>query len=130
MEIYKIVIVDLKTRVNIKTFVEVDEAESSENITIKMVINSYEVISSDYNYFSAYQDFRDKLLELGYGIKCNGSKINSVQSNMMNATNKIYFIKIDEVVKSKDIVNIWDYIDIDDFPNTKQQFDFFQKWSK
>ncbi len=33
--------------------------------------------------FDAYQKFRDELLEMGYGLQCNVSRINAIQSPMM-----------------------------------------------
>ena len=78
----------------------------------------------------AYQEFRDKLLEAGYGIKCNGSRLNAVQSGMMETTDKIYLVEMGRQALMKDIVHIWDYADIDTFPDTKQQNEFFQQWAK
>lgn len=70
------------------------------------------------------------MLQLGYGIKCNGSRINAVQSGMMGATEKVYLVEFGRQALMKDIVYIWDYADITEFPNTKQQKDFFEQWTK
>jgi hypothetical protein len=130
MEIHKVVLIELNEKTELIIRVEVDEAEISENIYINAKIKEQEFTSSSYNYLSAYQEFRDKLLEIGYGIKCNGSRINAVQSGMMGATDKIYLVEVGKQAIMKDIVHIWDYADIDSFPNTKQQNDFFNQWIK
>lgn len=130
MEIHKVVLIELNEKTELIIRVEVDEAEISENIYINAKIKEQEFTSSSYNYLSAYQEFRDKLLEIGYGIKCNGSRINAVQSGMMGATDKIYLVEVGKQAMMKDIVHIWDYADIDSFPNTKQQNDFFYQWIK
>ena len=130
MEIHKVVLIELNEKTELIIRVEVDEAEISENIYINAKIKEQEFTSSSYNYLSAYQEFRDKLLEIGYGIKCNGSRINAVQSGMMGATDKIYLVEVGKQAMMKDIVHIWDYADIDSFPNTKQQNDFFNQWIK
>lgn len=70
MEIYKVILVDLNTKEVLPIQVEVDEAETTDNITIHAVIGEQNITSSGYNYLPAYQTFRDKLLVLGYGIKC------------------------------------------------------------
>lgn len=130
MEIHEVVLIELNTGTELTTRVEIDEAEISENIYINAKIKEREITSSNYNYLPAYQEFRDKLLEIGYGIKCNGSRLNAVQSGMMGATDKVYLVEIGRQALMKDIVHIWDYADIDTFPDTKQQNDFFSHWIK
>lgn len=94
MEIYKIILVNLNKKEVLSTQVEVDKAETTDNITIHAVIGKQDITSSDYNYLPAYQTFKDKLLVWGYGIKCNGSRLNAVQSEMMSATDKVYLVEI------------------------------------
>ena len=130
MEIYDVIVMELNTRIELNVQVEVDEAENSENIVITANINKHEITSANYYYLPAYQEFRDKLLEAGYGIKCNGSRLNAVQSGMMETTDKIYLVEMGGQALMKDIVHIWDYADIDTFPDTKQQNEFFQQWAK
>ena len=89
-----------------------------------------EIVVSNYNYLPAYQEFRDRLLQLGLGIKCNGSRINAVQSGMMGANEKMYLVEIGKQARRENIVHIWDYAEIDTFPDTKQQSAFFEQWIK
>lgn len=127
METYEIILIKINTKEELTVQVEVDEAENSENIVINAQISGQEITSANYNYLPAYQEFRDKLLEAGYGIKCNGSRLNAVQSGMMGATDKVYLVEIGKQALTKDIVHIWDYADIEDFPNTRMQTDFFEQ---
>ena len=130
MEIYEITVMNLNTQEAQGLPVEVDEAEESEYIVIKTVFLGQEISVSDYNYLPAYQTFRDKLIQLGYGIKCNGSRLNAVQSGMMGATDKVYLVELGRQAMMKDIVHIWDNVNIEEFPNTEQQKEFFEQWSK
>ena len=130
MEVYEVKLLELNTSAEVSATVEVDEAESSENIIMNIKISGQDITSSNYNYLQAYQDFRDKLLKLGFGIKCNGSRINAVQSGMMGANDKMYLVEMGKSALKEDIVHIWDYADIDDFPDTNQQSIFFEKWVK
>lgn len=130
MEIYEVVVVDLIKNDLTTLTVEVDEGETTEDIVIKADVLGQEVIASNYNYLPAYQEFRDKLLQLGLGIKCNGSKVNAVQSGMMGANDKIYLVEMGKQARMKDVVHIWDYAEIDTFPDTKQQITFFEHWVK
>lgn len=128
MEIYDVILIHIKSKQEMTIHVEVDETEETDYIVINADINEEKFISENYSYFSAFQEFRDKLLEKGYGIKCNGSKINAVQSGMMSATDKIYLVEKGKQSLIKDMVHLWDYADIDDFPDTKQQNSFFEEW--
>lgn len=130
MEKYEITIITLNTKIETQISVEVDEAEQTKNIVISALVSGKKIDVEDYNYLPAYQSFRDVLLQLGFGIKCNGSRINAVQSGMMGTTDKVYLVELGKQAKMKDIVHIWDYADIDIFPDTKQQLTFFEQWSK
>lgn len=128
MEMYELILKHLASQQEMSLSIEVDEAETTENIIIRALINEQEVMISDYNYFPAFQKFRDKILLLGYGIKCAGSLPNAVQSNMMCATDKVYLVEIGKQAEFKNIVHIWDYAELSNFPSTNQQNDFFEKW--
>lgn len=130
MEIYEITVINLNTQKEEILAIEVDEAEESEYFVIKSVFLGQEISASDYNYLPAYQVFRDRLLQLGYGMKCNGSRINAVQSGMMGATDTVYLVELGRQALMKDIVYIWDYADIKEFPDTEQQKEFFGQWTK
>lgn len=130
METYEVTFIDLNTQMEMQVLVEADEAETTENIVLKAKLTEQEVVSSNYNYFSAYQEFRDKLLDAGLGIKCNGSRLNAVQSGMMGARDKVYLVEMGKKASMKDVVSLWDYAEITDFPNTNQQLAFFEQWSK
>ncbi len=128
MEKYEITLVELNTKDEIHIQIKVDEAETSENIIIYCKFKDTEITSTSYSYLTAYQEFRDKLLTLGYGVKCNGSRLNAIQSAMIEATDKVYLVEIGKQALTKDIAHIWDYADIDVFANTKQQNAFYEQW--
>lgn len=130
MESYEITVINLNTLEEQFLLIEVDEAEETEYIAIKAVFSGQDISTSDYNYLPAYQVFRDKLLRLGYAMKCNGSRINAVQSGMMGATDMVYLVELGRQALMKDVVHIWDYADIKEFPNTEQQKAFFEQWTK
>lgn len=130
MEQYEVTIMNLDTRCESQLTVEVDEGETSEDIVIHAVVSGHEISASNYNYLPAFQDFRDKLLCLGYGIKCNGARINAVQSAMMGANDKMYHVEMGKKPQMKDIVHIWEYADIAEFPDTQMQQSFFEQWSR
>ena len=56
--------------------------------------------------------------------------INAVQSNLMSACEKIYLVEIGKQAQLKDVVFIWDYAEIHEFPNTKEQQKFTEQWLK
>lgn len=128
MEKYKIVVVNLKSELEEELLIEVDEAETSEEIVIKALIMGQEITALNYSYLQAYQEFRDRLLSLGYGMKCNGSRINAVQSGMLSGVDKVYLVEMGKPALMKDVMNIFDFADINEFPNTQQQEAFFEQW--
>ena len=128
MEKYRVILFRLKTKEEREITVFADEGETTDDIILKVQIDDQEICAVDYNYLPAYQKLRDKLLKMGYGIKCNGLCPNAVQSGMMGANPQIYLVKLGEQALSKDIVSLYEYAEIDDFPNTEEQIAFSQKW--
>jgi len=120
--------VELKTQHEIELVIEADEAETTENIILRTQVKDNPISVSDYNYFSAYQGLRNKVLKLGYGIKCNGSRLNAVQSAMMGTNENIYLVELGRQALTKDIVSLYDYAEISSFPDTQEQTTFFQRW--
>lgn len=128
MEKYEVALLNLTENSEVNTVVYADEAETTDNIILKIMINGSELTSKSDQYLTAYQILREKLLKIGFELKCNGSLINANQSAMMSYTPKVYLVRIGEQAAMKDIVSIWDYCDTDDFPTTEQQKLFVQDW--
>lgn len=125
MERYQCTVVDLAYYCESKRIiVTVDD----DAIKISTQINGNVISSLGEYYFETYQSFRDKLLDLGYGLKCNGSRINAVQSGMMGYCEKIYLVEMGKQAAGKHIANIWDYANIDEFPNSKEQLEYSEQW--
>lgn len=127
MEQYNCTVVDLGYYNGEKSIL-IEVNEDSDEIEIGTVIDGINILNSDENYLVAYQKFRDRLLELGYGLQCNGSRINAIQSGMMSQCDKIYLVEMGKQALANQIVCIWDYADIDFFPNTKMQLEFADQW--
>ena len=127
MDGYQCVAVDLAYYDDPKNII-VFVSEKDEDFIIETTIDGIEIKSVGYGYFEVFQEFRDKLLDLGFGLKCNGSRINAIQSNMMGACEKIYLAEMGKPALNKDIVSIWDYAEINIFPNTEEQQTFANRW--
>jgi hypothetical protein len=126
MEKYIVTVIELNSKTEAELELLADE--DTDDIVLKVVINNREFLASDYNYFTAYQKLRDCVLSIGYGIKCNGSRHNAVQSGMMGSSAKIYLVELGRQAFIRDVVGIYDYADINEFPNTQEQNAFLQKW--
>ena len=129
MERYIVTAIEIITQRKFELIIEADEAETAEDIVLSAEINGMKVLASDYNYLPAYQKLRDEILKLGYGLLCNGSRLNAVQSGMMGANDKIYLVENGRPTSNKDIVCLYDYADIDSFPTTSEQAEFIKSWS-
>ncbi len=128
MEKYEVALLNLTENSEVNTIVYADEAETTDNIILKITINGRELTSESNQYLVVYQILRDKLLQIGFGLKCHGSLINVNQSAMMSYTPKVYLVRIGEQAAMNGIVNIWDYCNTYDFPTTEQQKLFIQDW--
>lgn len=129
MKEFEVIFSDTSSGKEISAKVMTAEDDTDGKISIKTLINGNEYSSSGYAYLQTYQEFRDKLLAAGFGIKCCGSLVNAVQPEMMGDTDKIILLEIGKKASMKDTAHIWDHADIDEFPDTKQQNDFFVKWA-
>lgn len=127
MEQYKCTVVDL-SYYNSEKAVLIEVNGDTDEIEISTVIDGINLFCSDECYLVAYQKIRDELLKLGYGLQCNGSRINAIQSGMMAHCEKIYLVEIGKQALSNQIVCMWDYANIDFFPDTKMQLEFADKW--
>lgn len=128
MEEYMVSIVELKSGHTMDIIICADEAETTDCILLKTIVDGKEIIASDYNYLPAYQKLRDEILAHGYGIRCNGSRINAVQSGMMGANEKIYLVEMGRQAQRKDIVSLYGAAEISEFPDTQEQNRFFNVW--
>ena len=128
MEKYNVVLLKIEEKTEINSVVYADEGETSNNIILKIIFEDINITAESECYLTAYQKLRDKLLENGFGLKCNGSCINAHQSAMMSYVPEIYLVKIGKQALMKDIVSIWGYCDIDSFPDTKEQNQYIEKW--
>lgn len=129
MKDFEVTFCDLGSKQEISQKVNISEDEKDGKINIKASVNGKEFSASNYAYLQAYQEFRDKLLSAGYGIKCCGSLVNAVQPEMMGDTDKILLLEIGKKASMKDTAHIWDKAEIDDFPDTEKQNEFFVKWA-
>lgn len=127
-ERYKITLFDIKTKQQNISEISVILDDETDEFVIDLKTENLQIKSKHCDYFSAFKIFKDELLNKGYGIKCNGSKINAVQSAMMANSDKIYLVELGRVALTQDIANIWDYADISEFFSTKEQQLFFIKW--
>lgn len=127
MEQYKCTVVDL-SYYNSEKAVLIEVNGDTDEIEISTVIDGINLFCSDECYLVAYQKIRDELLKLGYGLQCNGSRINAIQSGMMAHCEKIYLVETGKQALSNQIVCMWDYADIDFFSDTKMQLEFADKW--
>lgn len=127
--IREVTAVELTSKSEFNISVQQEEDSSSHDFVLRCNLNGKEIFSSGNAYFIAFQDFRDKMLAAGYGLKCNGALINAHASAMMESSDKVYLLKFGSQALMKDVVNIWDPAQPEDFPDTKAQEDFFEEWT-
>ncbi len=126
MEQYQCRIVDLGYYNNEKSILV--KVNDDDEIEISTEVDGINVRASSEYYFDAYQKFRDELLEMGYGLQCNGSRINAIQSPMMGYSEKIYLVELGKQALMENVVSIWEYANLKEFLNSEEQLKFAQQW--
>lgn len=129
MEKYMVTAVSLEKNLETSLIIESDEVNMGDFV-LTAHIGGVAVSSRSYFYFQAFQKIRDSLLQKGYGLKCFGARLNAVQSPMQSGTDNVYMVTLGKQALHKDLKSIYDYTDIIEFPNTKEQNDFRDKWVK
>ena len=124
---HKVTIVELGTGNETQIDVQSGEDMSTGAFIIWGSVNDQEIKSAQDKYFAAFQQFRDKLLEAGYGIKCNGARLNAAPLSKFENGPKVYILESGNNPESA--VNIWDKADINDFPDSRQQNRYINKWT-
>ena len=126
---HKVTIVELGTDNETRIDVQSGEDLSTGAFIIWCLLNDQEIVSTQDKYFAAFQQFRDKLLEAGYGIKCNGARLNVFPLSKFENGPRVYVLESGAKALPEDTVDIWDKADIDEFPDSRQQNRFINKWS-
>ena len=129
MDSYPCVIADLAYYENEKQIM-VNVNIQDDDIEMSCEVDGIRFSASGEYYFETFQLLRNRLLELGYGIKCNGSRLNAIQSGMFGYSEKVYLVESGKQALNKDLFSIWDYADIKDFPSTDEQRIFANQWFK
>ena len=126
---HKVTIVELGTDNESPLDVQSGEDMSTGAFIIRCSLNEQEIVSTQDKYFAAFQQFRDKLLEAGYGIKCNGARLNAAPLSKFENGPRVYILESDTKGLPENTVDIWDEADINEFPDSRQQNRFINKWS-
>ena len=126
-ESHQITAVDLGYYENEKQ-IDVLVYDHDDHFELKTTIDGIDLEAQADDLFSAFQTLRDKLLGSGYGIKCNGAKINALQSGMMRNTDAVYLVELGRRAEKKDVHGLWDLCEMEGYANTEEQERFAQEW--
>ena len=116
---------DNETKIDIRS----GEDMSSGATVIRGTLNGQEITAVCDTYFKAFQQFRDKLLEAGYGMKCNGAHLNVAPLSRYENGPKAYVLEQGKPADKDSAVDIWAKADIDEFPDSGKQNRFYNNWS-
>jgi len=130
MEKHAVTAISLSAQSEFTLTIEIDEDAATGDFAFSTYVEGNCISVSEYGYFEAFQVIRDELLDKGYGMKCVGAKLNAVQSSMSSATDSVYLVTLGRQALRSDLMSIYEYAEIDEFPNTEKQSEFFEKWIK
>lgn len=130
MEKYQVEGMRLGSREVFPFVIEADEGEASEDIVLTVRVDGREFTASNYGYFQAFQELRDLLLKAGIGLRCEGARLNAVQSAMAGGTEKIYLVTKGEPARMKDTRSLYEHAELSDFPDTRELTAFYLDWAE
>lgn len=113
---------------NVYSDAVVSETEDSDGIMLSTFADGKLFSGKDEDYFTAFRKLRDSLLTEGYGMCCAGARINAVQSGMMAGTDRVYLVSLGEKAVQSNVRGIFDYVDMDNFPDSAEQDEFTEKF--
>lgn len=128
METYQVTIKHLASLSLSSVAVNQTESESTGEFTLETTIDGTTCRGTSEFFFAAFQNLRDKLLSIGYGMNCCGALINAHQSPMMAVCEKIYLVTPGQKTYRKDMVCIFDPAIPESYPDTQQQESFKEAW--
>lgn len=91
-------------------------------------IDETELIGSGDSMFMAFQKLMDQLYDLGYGMNCQGARINAMQSTMAYASDKIYLLTLGQQAMNKDLVSMFEGVELNEYCLSDKQVEFAQQW--
>ena len=106
----------------------VKENGDRDDILLAVTLGDKQFSAVNEDYFTAFQQLRDRLLDEGYGMCCAGAKENALQSGMMAGSDRVYLVTLGSRAVMKSISGIFDYADMDKFPDSGAQQRFTQSW--
>jgi hypothetical protein len=121
-------IIDSKENIDLK--MNIIEDEKKDLIKLSVKYNNKIISSCEEFCFLAFQNLRKKLIESGIDLKCYGAKENVYPSPLMMFTSKAYFLKLGKQAKNNDIVDIFDFVEINKSIAPKNQDLFYELWVK
>lgn len=127
-EIRNIEAINLDTGICSNLVLSITENDIKDIVSLKIIYNEQIFEVEGEYYFNTYQKLRDILLTNKIGLKCYGSMRNAHPSAMMSTSDKTYILTLGKQAKRKDIVCIFDHVELKDFPNTDEQEVFYQLW--
>lgn len=102
--------------------------EVDDQFEISCHVDGFELIDSGDSMFLAFQKLMDQLYSLGYGMNCQGARVNAMQSAMAYASEKIYLLTLGHQALNKDLVSMFDTVNLDEFCQSDKQVEFAQQW--
>lgn len=122
--------IQLKEKVLFDLVLNIKDSDEEDFISIEVkFIDSIIKVKEEY-YFTCLQALRKKLFQKGVGICCYGAKTNVYPSPMMMNSFKAYLLTLGQQAKMEDVVDIFDFCELNENGTVEEQDLFYQKWLK
>lgn len=119
-------LISLKNLTLKECIIHIQEAE--DRFILSCHVDDLDLTGSGDSMFMAFQKLMDQLYDLGYGMNCQGARINAMQSAMAYASDKIYLLKLGQQALNHDLVSMFDTVSLNEFCQSEKQIEFAQLW--
>ena len=107
--------------------------EEKEKYEIKFEMNTLNVSATADNYFFALVELRKKLEPLNIEVLCKGCSRYVYPSPMilsMGEAIEAYQLTMGKQARTKDLVNIFESCEQDEYASVEEQYVYYMEWSK
>lgn len=124
----KVTIRDLETKQEQEIIVTGNTDEPVQDMFMYTDIDGVHIECRGSFGFQILKKLRDKLLSMGYGMKCCGAMLNAVQTLLYVEVDLVHLVELGKSADRSNLKHILDYAEIDSFPDTKQQDEFTENF--
>ena len=106
----------------------IETEEAKDEFLVHCLFDERAVTGIGDSMFTAFQKLMDQLYAMHYGMNCQCAKQNAMQSAMAYASDKIYLLTLGEQAMKKDLVSMFEPVELTMYCRSDEQLEYAQQW--